>query len=66
LPTTAPDAAISAVSTSIDGEAAEPCRPAVGHDPESAELHHRGQGCIGELRAMTKIDIFTENHRSSN
>jgi hypothetical protein len=39
--------------------AAEPYRPAVGRTPPSRE------GSQGELQAMTLIDIFKENHRSS-
>jgi hypothetical protein len=45
------------------GAAAGPYRPTVNQDPEMAELHHRGRGRRGELRAMIKIDIFKENHR---
>jgi hypothetical protein len=38
---TAPDAVISAISTSK--ARAEPYRPAVGQDPETAGFHHRGR-----------------------
>jgi len=50
----------------VEGAAAEPYRPAVGGDPETADRHHRGGDRRGELRAMIKIDIFKENHRSSD
>jgi hypothetical protein len=50
---------------SSQGAAAEPYRPAVDQDPETAELRHRGRGHRGELRAMIVIDIFKENHRFS-
>ena len=40
--------------------------PAVGQNPETVELHHRGQGRSDELRPMIVIDIFKENHRFSN
>ena len=43
----------------------DPYRPAGGQKPEMAELHRRGWGRRGELRAITLIDIFKENHRSS-
>jgi hypothetical protein len=64
LLTTASEASISAVS--IEGTATEPYRPGRRQDPETAELYHRKRGRRGELRAMIKIDIFKENHRSSN
>ena len=51
--------------SSSQGAAAKTYRPAVGQDPETAELRHRGLGRRGELRAMIVIDIFKENHRFS-
>jgi hypothetical protein len=65
LLTTARDGSISAISTSK-------ARPpsligrALGRDPETAELHHRGRGARGALRAMMAIYIFKENYRFSN
>ena len=38
---------------------------AVGRDPETDGLHHRGPGRRGEPRAMIMIYIFEENHRFS-
>jgi len=32
---------------------------------ETAELHHRGRGCSGELPVMIEMDIFKEKHRFS-
>jgi hypothetical protein len=60
-----PDASISATSTS------KTRRPSLigrrsAKISKAAELHHRGRGRGGELRAMMKFDIFKENHRSSN
>jgi len=48
-----------------EGASAEPYWPAVGRDPEAAELHHSGRGCRDDLRAMMVIDIFKENQRFS-
>jgi hypothetical protein len=49
-----------------EGKAAEPYRPAIGQDPETAGRHHRARDRRGELWAMIEIDIFKENHRSSD
>ena len=54
----------TARSSSQDA-AAKPYRPAVGQDPETAELRHRGRGRRGELRAVNVIHIFKENHSFS-
>jgi hypothetical protein len=45
LLTTARDISISAISN-VDGAAAEPYRPAIGQDPETAERHLAG--AVGE------------------
>jgi len=50
----------------VEGASAEPYWPAVGHDPETADRHHRGASRKSELLAMIVIDIFKENHRSSH
>jgi hypothetical protein len=50
----------------VEGVAAEPYRPAVAQDPETADRRHRGRDRRGELQAMIKIDIFKENRRFSN
>jgi hypothetical protein len=43
LLTIALDASISAIST-VEGAVAELYRPAIGQDPETAKLRHRGRG----------------------
>ena len=50
----------------VEGAAAEPYRPAVGQDPETAALHHRERRRRGEIGAMIQIYVFEENHRFSD
>src|SRR6516165_2228941 len=44
---------------------ADPYRPAVGQHPERLNSTNAGRGRRGQTQAMIAIDIFKENHRSS-
>jgi hypothetical protein len=64
LLTAAPDASISAIST--PKVRSPSLTAALSQDSETVEIHHRGRGRRGELRAMIDSNIFKENHSFSN